>query len=55
MIPFTVKEKFLSSISNKSALVPGISTKLSVLNINIICCKDDADTCERKSAIFPSR
>ena len=44
MIPFTAKEKFLWSISSKSALVPVISTKLSVSSISSICCRDDADT-----------
>ena len=44
MIPYTTKQNFLSNISNKSALVSMISTKLSVSNISSICCRDDAGT-----------
>ena len=45
MILYLMKETFLSNSSNKSALVPVISTKLSVSNISSICCsRYDAHT-----------
>ena len=38
------KERFLSSSSNKSALVNMISIKVRVSNISSICCRDNSDT-----------
>ena len=44
MVPYMTKEIFLSSSSNKSALVSMLSTNFSVSNISSICCRYDTDT-----------
>ena len=50
-IPYTSKDKFLSNENNKTELIKFIAEELKSVNIDVICCRDDADTSVVKTAV----